>query len=471
MNIKKIEKLVSQGESSSLEFKATTGQLKAAFETVCAFLNSKGGLVLLGVKNNGQITGQEVTDNTRQEIARELKKIELPAPIEVHYVSMTAKKMLIVLEVSPGKHAPYTYDGRPYERVQSTTNLMPQSQYEQLLVRRGHLNHDWESQISEGYDLEDLDPEEIRRTVKEGVDQNRISVEVLNYDLANILDNLKLRKNGYLLNAAVALYARKVEPHYSHCMIRMARFKGVDKLGDFIDNQRVYGNAFKIISAAIEFIQRYLPIASFFKPDQMQRIDQPAVPMLALREALINAVSHRDYSQRSASIALAIYDDRLEIWNNGPLPSELKIEDLKKPHQSYPRNKIMASVFYQRGWVESWGTGTTRMAGYCKKNGTREPEFEEYSMGVAIVFKFEGAMAELPETKEGKKKAELNIRQEKILEILGLDSPLSASEIFKRIGMEGSLRTVKADLGLLRDRGYLDQVGEAKATLWRRIIT
>jgi len=116
---------------------------------------------------------------------------------------------------------------------------------------------------------------------------------VLSYDIPHILEELELLQNEKLINAAMVLYSKEVKPDYNQCMIRLARFRGIDKLGDFIDNQRVYGNAFRIISAAMEFAMRHLPIASFFELGKIQRTDQPAVPPLALREALINSVSHQ----------------------------------------------------------------------------------------------------------------------------------------------------------------------------------
>lgn len=468
VSLSDIESLVKQGESVSVEFKTSTAKLHSVFETICAFLNGYGGTVLIGVKNNGQILGQNVTDNTRLEIARELKKIEPPAyeQINVGYALIEDNKFVIVFEVMSDRHAPYTYDSRPYARVESSTGLMPQHLYEQLLVRRGQLNHAWEDQPIKGYGIDSLDHEEIRRTIKEGVDQNRIGVEVLNYDIEHILKNLKLMLNDKLINAAMVLYAKEVQPDYDQCMIRMARFRGIDKLGDFIDNQRVYGNAFRIISSATEFALRHLPIAGFFEPGKIQRTDQPAVPLLALREALVNSVSHRDYANRNASIALAIYDDRLEIWNNGVLPPQLKIEDLRKQHQSYPRNEEIATIFYNRGWVEGWGTGTTRMIGYCQKNGTPEPEFQEYSGGFAVIFRFKEPMGGMRK-KISSKQPVLNERQEKILQILGGGKTLRVNEIFDQLDDIASLRTVKADLSLLKKAGAVEQTGSGKLSLWK----
>ncbi|MBI5447469.1 MAG: putative DNA binding domain-containing protein [Gammaproteobacteria bacterium] len=468
MDLSQVKALIQQGESHNLEFKKSTTQLKPACETICAFLNTKGGTVLIGVKDDGQIIGQHLTDNTRQEIAREIKKIEPPSneQINIDYVLFDDNKFVIVIDVIAGGHAPYTYDGRPYVRIESSTGLMSQHLYEQLLVRRGQLNHAWDTQLAKGYTINSLDHEDIRRTIKEGVDKHRIGIEVLNYDIDHILRSLELIKNDKLVNAAVVLYAKDVKPDYSQCMIRLARFRGIDKLGDFIDNQRVYGNAFRIISAALEFAMRHLPIASFFEPGNIQRIDQPAVPQLALREALVNAISHRDYTNHSATISLAIYDDRLELWNNGVLPPQLSFAALRKRHESYPRNKTIATIFYEQGWVEGWGTGTTRMIGYCQKNGTPEPEFEEYSGGFVVIFRFKEPMGGGGKISNIEKPA-LNKRQEKILEILTGGKALSANEIFDQLDDVASLRTVKADLAALKKLLLLEQIGKGRATVWK----
>src|SRR3990167_2284671 len=325
---------------------------------------------------------------------------------------------------------------------------MTQHRYEQLMVHRGQLNHSWEKQPANGYDINDLDHEEIRRTIKEGVDKNRIGVEVLNYDISHILTKLKLLQNGYLINAAVVLYAKNISPNYSNCMIRMARFRGTDKLGDFIDNQRVSGNAFRLSAAAHDFTERHLPIASYFEPNKMQRIDQPAIPALALREALINAISHRDYATGSTTISLAIFDDRLEIWNAGELPPRLKIEDLKKQHESYPRNETIATIFYNRGWVENWGTGTVRIANYCKTNGTPEPDFQEYSGGFSVIFRFKEAMNTIKSFESLQR--EFTSRQKEIITILGLQNEMSLKEIIQQLQKPPADRTIREDLTALK---------------------
>lgn len=126
----------------------STGLIKADFQTLVGFLNHKGGTVLIGVLDSGKVIGQEITESTCQKIAKELPKIEPRAQVNVEYISVGNIKQVIAITVLSGEHAPYTYDGRAYQRDIDNTNRMPQHLYEQKLVARGQLNYSWEDYIS-----------------------------------------------------------------------------------------------------------------------------------------------------------------------------------------------------------------------------------------------------------------------------------------------------------------------------------
>ncbi len=466
MNLEHIKTLCEKGEKKIVEYKTSTGELRAAFETVCAFLNTKGGTVLIGVKDDGRIVGQHISDNTRKDIATEITRIEPAASVEVDYVDVEGNKAVIAIHVVAGEHAPYVYNGRPFQRDESKTNRMSQHRYEQLLVKRGQLNHSWEEFTAVGYDVNDLDQDEIYRAVEQGITVNRVPASVRSSSIKDILTNWNLirEEDGKLNNAAAVLFAKKVLPQYLQCHIKLGRFRGTDMLGDFIDNKDFYGNAFQILEEANHFIMRHLPIASFFEPDRFERIDKPALPVLAVREALVNAICHRDYSNRSSSITLAIFDDRMEIWNNGKLPPSLKIADLKKKHKSDPRNKLIAKVFYDRKYFDGWGTGIVKIFDLCRENDVPEPDYQEYSGGVEVTFRFKE-----PIGSTGRKaihKPLLSMRQEEILKLLDDKKQLSANEIFSKLKEPPSLRTVKADLSELKKLGLIEQRGKGPNTIW-----
>jgi ATP-dependent DNA helicase RecG len=209
MDIEKIKSLAKHGESTTLEFKASTSKLQAAFESICAFLNGKGGTVLIGVNDKGSLIGQDVTDNTRREIAREVKKIEPTPPVDTYYTEIKENKFVITIHVNAGDHAPYVYDGRAYQRNESQTDRMSQHRYEQLLVKRSQINHSWEEVIASGYTLDDLDHEEIYKTVSDGIRENRIPASAQREDVEHILERLGLLTGNELKRAAVVLYAKQ----------------------------------------------------------------------------------------------------------------------------------------------------------------------------------------------------------------------------------------------------------------------
>lgn len=464
MDIQQLERLVKQGESETVEFKKSTALLRSAFETVCALLNHKGGTVLVGVNDKGELVGQDVTNNTRQEIAKEVNKIEPPAHLDIHYISVNKNKSVIAIKLNANHYAPYVYDGRAFFRNQSTTSRMPQHRYDQLLTARSQLNYSWENTIALGYTLDDLDHEEIFKTVADGIRENRIPASAQRDDIAGVLKRLQLMEGDQLKNAAVALYAKPEALRFLQCMIKMARFKGNTKLGEFIDNQQIQDNCFNLLEAADKFMRGHLPIASFFKPDQFKRIDTPALPVMAVREALINALCHRDYADHATDISLAIFDDSLEIWNSGRLPVDITLEDLRHYHESKPRNRLIANAFYVRGFIEKWGNGTNKMIDLCKEDGLLEPIFTERTGGLAVTFKFKESIG----TYKTKAQQEITERQKEILEIL-TQSSFNGEQIRNKLTDSPSVRTVQIDLSRLEKSGLIKREGKARAMLWKLV--
>jgi ATP-dependent DNA helicase RecG len=467
MDLQDVKVLSAKKETKTVEFKSSTALLRAVFETLCAFLNNKGGVVLIGVRDDGKIVGQQISDNTRKDISKEIKKIEPAAQIDVDYIEIESNKFVISIRVNPGEHAPYTYDGRSFQREESETNRMSQHRYEQLLIKRGQLNHSWEETVAAEYCLDDLDHEEIYKTVSDGIRENRIPASAQREDVQKILERLGLMVGDKLKRAAVVLYAKQESIKFLQCMIKMARFKGADKLGDFIDNQQIAGNAFKILFDADAFLRRHLPIASFFKFDQFKRIDKPALPVMAIREALINSISHRDYSDRHTDISMAIYDDRLEIWNSGRLLKNLTLENLKHEHESVLRNKLIANAFYVRGWIEKWGSGTNRMLELCKADVIPEPMFLERTGGLAVIFKF---AKPIDTRKELLGPVDLTMRQVAILSYIKKVKVASLPQISNHLTSElpetPVKRTIIRDLNYLKSCRLINVEGQKRSAVW-----
>ena len=452
-----LRQLVVLGESERLELKKTTGQLRSAMTTLCALLNGSGGKVLFGVTESGKIHGQDVTDATLREVAGEIRKIEPPAVFEQTRVPVREGKEVLLLETTTALDVPYTYDGRPYKRIGPTTSLMPQSEYQQRLLSRSHALHRWENQSAEGYSAKDLDTEEIDRTVREAIQSGRL--ESRSSDPFDALDRLQLRIDGQLLRAAVVLFGRKLMPYYPQCTVRLARFKGTDK-SEFLDQRQLHGNAFQILDEAMHFILRNIPISGHFEPGKLERQDVPLYPPLALREALVNAICHRDYTIAGGAIFVAIFDDRLEVTSLGLLPPGITVADLKRDHASRLRNPLIAGVFYRRGLIEQWGRGTQKIVTWCVAAGQPEPEFEEQAGAVVVRFLPTGYHPPLRVSHD------LTDRQREILQMLSDGQRWRFREILARLAEPPASRTLRDDLQMLKKVGLVDSGGRSTAARW-----
>jgi len=472
MNLKELEHLIMNQESDILEFKKSTAQLKNLCYTLCGFLNHKGGIVLVGVSDTGKIIGQDVTDHTRQEIANELQKFEPLARIQIEYVNVddTNKKVIVLTAPSESHSAPYTFDGRAYQRCDAITVRMSQQEYQRRVIERMEANISWETMVALDYNINMLDHEEIKRTVDQGIKANRMPVEAASDTIAGMLKRFHLMKGEGILNAAVVLFAKEITPNYMHCLLKMARFAGINKSANFIDNKQIEANAFQLLEHAESFIKEHLRISSVYQANSFQRVDEPTVPVLAVREALINAIIHRLYSGGVGSISLAIFDDRLTISNYGSLPSVLSIESLKRNDESVPRNKLIARIFYLRKFVERWGTGIKKMMDSCIAAGLPEPDFENESGSFSITFKFREALFERTEdvSQETQQDTLVRItdRQQVIMDILLKNKPLSLNEISSLMLVETHSRLIRNDLYALKKLGKIDTLGVGRGAVW-----
>ena len=382
-----IKSLISNKEGNQLEFKKTTGQIDRGMETICAFLNYSGGLVLFGVLDDGTIAGQDVTDSTKRSIAEHIREIEPAADVTVSYIPIPAtNKQLIALHVGESKaKRPFSYKGRPYMRVESTTVTMPQSIYDDMLSQRDIARNRWEIQLNPGITINDLDENEILKTVRLGIESGRLPENTSNNDVVDILKRFELIRNGYLKNAAAVLFANKSLEDYPQCVLRLARFNGTTK-SEFIDNKIVQGNLFVLLDAAMSFLFKHLSLSGVI--EGIERKEQLAVPYIALREAVVNALCHRQYRTVGASVGIAIYDDRVEIENPGNFPYDWNLDDVKSEQRSNPRNPLIANVLYKRKLLENWGRGIGLMVSACLKQGLPEPQFKLINNFVVVTFRY-----------------------------------------------------------------------------------
>lgn len=385
MEYQEIEALIALKESENLEFKESTGQLDRSMETLCAFLNGDGGIVLYGVKDNGNVVGQEVSDSTKRAIAEAINRIEPFVSLEINYVRIpNSDKFVIIVNAEKQRFMrPFAYKGRAYLRIESTTTVMPQEQYNHLLMQRGG-KYGWEAMVNPDLKISDLDENAILGAVREGIRNGRLPEVTIREEIPTILRKFGLLRDGNLNNAAAVLFGVDFYD-YPQCLLRMARFKGTTK-EEFIDNQRTQGNIYILLDAAMAFFFKHLSLSG--KINGLYREEELSIPYKALRECCINSLSHRSYHHPGSSVSIAIYDDRVEVTNTGTFPADLSVERLMQEHDSKPQNPIIANVLYKSKILESWGRGIGTMVDECKRVGLPAPEFKTDGNFVTVVFKY-----------------------------------------------------------------------------------
>ncbi|MGE0715370.1 MAG: ATP-binding protein [Alphaproteobacteria bacterium] len=461
MTTEQLRLWVAGGESETLEFKTTTGERREGARCLCAMLNHRGGRVLFGVRPDGSITGQQVTDRTVEEVAQEVREIEPPAFPSIDRIDVGHGRQVVAVTVMQGHNRPYSYRGTAYRRVGNTSPAMSRDEYNTMLLERLHGEHRWENEPAAGWSMSDLDLTEITRTIEEAIRRGRAE-DPGTRDPEALLRGFGLMRDGRLLRAAAVLFGRtgRLEADFPQCLLRLGKFRGVDRT-EFLDNRQVHGNAFRLLTRAERFLRESLPVAGRVAPGLFEREDDPLYPPVALREALANAICHRDYSIGGGSVAVAIYDDRLEVTSSGTLHFGLTPEALFAPHESLPWNPLIARILFRRGVIESWGRGTIKMAELAEQAGLPRPEIED--AGGCVTVRFRPDRYVPPQ----RVAHDLTERQQKVLALLDArSSGLALRDIRSGLDDGAAEWEVKNDLALLKQLGLIETHGHARGARW-----
>ena len=396
MTIYDIKKLIAKDETRTLELKKTTGELYKGLETACAFLNSDGGWLIFGITPSLKIDGQNVTDNTRQEIGNALRKIEPAIDVDVKYIELPDKPdfyvIAIYFDANNFKKGPYSFDGRAFYKVESTTALMPRQMYEERLKLSNPQRFSWENTPNSEITVDDIDTELLYQTLHDGIGSRRIHASAMTLqDPTKVMLKLGVaRKDGMILNAANVLFGKEPTSLHPQCKIRLARFEGMDKRV-FRDQTVCEGNLFEQYDAVMDFCLKHLNLSG--RMDSKFRQDTLTVPYEAIKEATINMLCHRSWNAENTTPSLAIYDDRIIFQNPGAFPLGMTWQDFVNDQiGSLPANPTIANVFYRRGTMEAWGRGIGLIMESCKEQGLPAPEIKVVPPFVNLTIWFKQAL-------------------------------------------------------------------------------
>lgn len=460
---KTIQTLLTKGESPHIEFKSASADLDTLGATICAFLNSGGGQLVVGLNDDGTVEGH-VKAELIEEMLRPLSgggEASLIVPNAVWYVSeeTTADGTVAIIDVPAGADLPYVFRDVIYIRTRKETRPASGSQTRSLIEKRYQFGARWERQPALKIELGDLDEEEILKTAETAADKRGWRFRNQRDPWA-ILEDLDLIDNGRLTNAAVVLFAKEPGRIYPQTQVRATAYSSDKTAAAIADVQMLSGHLFSHLEAYDAFIQRHITIVSEFSAAKTAREDRPFLPYWALREGFRNALMHRDYSSYHGCISISVYPRRFEIWSPGGLPQGLTVSSLKTTDRSMPVNQDIAKVVFLRGLVDLLGRGTRKIVEQYKSLGLPEPYWRNVAGGISLTMRGGAGVGEIPE--------ELNSRQIDLLRRLRPGSRTDVRTFLSDLEEKISERTARNDLTRLTKLGFLVRQGQGKNTFYVR---
>jgi ATP-dependent DNA helicase RecG len=449
-----IEDLVAAGESEHLEFLGADADPERIAATACAFLNTRGGNLIVGIDPRGKPRSVPGAARKARAISEFLQQHLTPqAPWSISVDQLSGQEVITVA-VPRGLDRPYVCQGTIFLRQDAQTVRADAAAVRRLVEEQYLAPTRWERLTASGVELADLSEPEIQRTVTLAEQTRGYRFSRPN-DPWDVLGDLGLMRQGQLTNAADVLFGNNPGRRLPQTRIRATVF-AEDKGGDFLDDRVLEGCAFAVLEQVVGFVQQHVRIESHFRAGSLARQDRPQYPFDALREGLINAIIHRDYADASGGMAVGIYPERIEIWNSGRLPEGLSVSALRRPHPSLPTNPDMAHVFHLRGLIERIGRGTVKIVEQCREFGLPPPEWKAAPSGITLVF-----WAEKPVKS-------LNERQKALLQRLRAGQALKPRAYYDEMEGTVSQRQAQRDLSDLETRGWLRQEGEGPTTVYVR---
>lgn len=440
-----LNKYLQDEESQILERKTSLSDPKKLGHTICAFANSEGGVLLIGVDTTGHLIGITRTElDSKQRLMVELIKECRPIPsvkIKIHEIE---KKSIIIVCVNKLFDTVCFFDGKVWIRTGSTNRQLNSGELIEFLKGKKILN--FEDQVSDAT-IEDMDPEKLQSYLEK---RSEIP-DFRGKDTNDLLFNLKLLREKSPTNLAVLFFAKNLSKFIPYAEIRLIRFKGTEPV-DIINTSRITKVITEAIDNAISFIR--LNTKTKYEIKDIKREDIPDYPVAVIREAVSNAVGHRDYYNQN-SIQISIFDDRIEITNPGRLPMELKLSDLGR--LAVHRNPRLYQMLSLAGYAEGYGTGVPRMIQRMRESGLPDPFFEE------IGSFFRVTLYNL-ESKKAVEKYGLNRLQQKIFTLVknGKNkSKLIAKEC------QISVPTVIKHLAELEKKGIVEKTGTTRGAYYK----
>jgi len=417
-------------EDEKTEYKKSLAVIDEILETVVAFANTSGGEVFVGVDDSGNAVGVSLGRNTIENLATTISREIDPRVTVSLKTAESDDKIIVIIAVPMSPLKPHFFKSIAYKRVGKTNLKLSSAELEAMFISRALSLHDVDS-LHLSISIDDISQNLLKEYVHEIGKKYK--------GAADTLRNLGLKDNGKIHPAAVIFFGNNPSRFFPLYGVKCAVFRGNEMLAMRDFPLPVY----EVVAPVMNFIKQNIPFGIRFQG--VKRYEEPKIPGTAIREALLNALIHADYTL-DATVYVRITEDFVEIKNGGVLPPPLTLEELRIPHISKPRNKRIAALCHNIGWIEHWGEGTLKIIREMDIRGL-DADFNEKNGYFSV--------------RLSAREISLNERQQNILQKIRDSGSASVSQLVSP-GLPG--RTVRADLALLVKKGFVKKEGTGRLT-------
>jgi len=381
-----INKLITKWEDDTTEFKLSIDKEKVG-RTICAFANDFNnldvGYLVIGVdERKREIKGLEIHnwDETQKLLANICNSIIPPVIPQLKKIEIKSGGTVLLLKVNRSMMRPHRHRGKCYVRVFSTTRTAELEEENLLKTKSTSSFLTFDALANTHATFDDLDKEKIIEHYR----MTRNNDFYFKDDLVFVADVLKkgldlcreIDGTPYPTNSAILMFGKEPQKFFPNSYINIIRFEGDNRGGRIFERMEIKGTLDSMLSRSLFYLKQFMTTESKIEPDTLLRVDIKEYPEIALREAIANAIIHREYQDlNSPPIDLYMFDDRIEISNFGGLPGGLKLTDLGTGKR-YLRNPNLATFMYEKRWIEKAGTGIIRIYHEMNRNESPEPIFE-----------------------------------------------------------------------------------------------
>jgi ATP-dependent DNA helicase RecG len=362
-------------ESQSIEYKQSWRD--EYLKWICGFANANGGSIFIGKDDNGNVVGLADAKRLLEEIPNKVRDI-LGILVDVN-LQTTAQGDFIEIIVE-GHPYPVNYKGQYHYRSGSTKQELLGTALDKFLLQKKGKR--WDGVPVPKISAKDLKQEAFDFFRKRAFKSQRIEEVVLTDSDEHLLENLQLKENDFLKRAAILLFHSNPENFVTGSYIKIGYFEADD---DLRFQDEIHGSLFEQIEKTMDLLfTKY--IKALISYDGINRVETYEYPKDAVREALLNAIAHKDYSG-GVPIQISVYLNKIFIWNEGQLPEDWTVQNLMEKHASRPYNPDIANALFRSGYIESWGRGTIKIIRACKLARIPEPIFNYSSSDFSVEFR------------------------------------------------------------------------------------